>query len=51
MQNYKDLKVWEKSHLFTLKIYNVTKSFPREEMFGLTNQVRRSASSIPACIR
>jgi four helix bundle protein len=50
MQNYKDLKVWEKSHLFTLKIYDITKSFPREEIYSLTNQVRRSASSIPANI-
>ena len=50
MQNYKDLKVWEKAHLFTLRIYDGTKSFPREEIYSLTNQVRRSASSIPANI-
>ena len=48
MQNYKDLKVWEKAHRFTLKIYEVTKTFPKDEMYGLTNQLRRSASSIPA---
>lgn len=50
MQNYKDLKVWEKAHGFTLKIYEVTKQFPKEEIYSLTNQVRRSAASIPANI-
>lgn len=50
MQNYKGLKVWEKSHLFTLKIYHCTKIFPKEEMYSLTNQVRRAAASIPANI-
>lgn len=37
MQNYKDLKVWEKGHLFTLKVYDVTKLFPKEEIYSLTN--------------
>jgi four helix bundle protein len=50
MQNYKDLKVWEKAHHFTLKVYEVTKLFPKEEIYGLTSQLRRSASSIPANI-
>ncbi len=50
MQNYKDLKVWEKAHLFTLNVHEVTKSFPKEEIYSLTNQVRRAASSIPANI-
>lgn len=50
MQNYKDLKVWEKSHLFTVKIYEITKSFPKEELYSLTNQIRRASSSIPANI-
>lgn len=50
MQNYKDLKAWERSHQFTLRVYEVTKSFPKEEMYSLTNQLRRSASSIPANI-
>ena len=50
MQNYKDLKVWEKSHQFTLEVYHVTKSFPKEEIYSLTNQLRRAASSIPANI-
>ncbi len=50
MQNYKDLKVWEKAHFFTLAIYEVTKNFPKEEIYSLTNQLRRSTSSIPANI-
>ena len=50
MQNYKDLKVWEKAHLFTLKVYEITKAFPKEEIYSLTNQLRRSASSVPANI-
>lgn len=50
MQNYKDLKVWVKSHEITLKIYGLTKGFPKEEMYSLTNQLRRCASSIPANI-
>lgn len=50
MQNYKDLKVWEKAHLFTLEIYRVTKLFPKEEVYGLTSQLRRAASSISANI-
>lgn len=50
MQNYKDLKVWEKAHLFTLDVYEATKSFPKEEIYSLTNQIRRASSSIPANI-
>jgi len=50
MQNYKDLKVWEKAHLITLKIYKITKGFPKEEIYGITSQLRRSAVSIPANI-
>jgi four helix bundle protein len=50
MQNYRELKVWEKAHSFTLNVYEVTKLFPKEELYSLTNQLRRSASSIPANI-
>ena len=50
MQNYKELKVWAKSHEFTLKVYEITKQFPREEINGITSQMRRAASSIPANI-
>jgi len=50
MQNYKELKVWEKSHLLVLDIYRITAKFPKEEIFGITSQIRRSAASIPANI-
>jgi len=50
MQNFKDLKVWEKSHQITLSIYKASAKFPKEEIYSLTNQLRRSASSIPANI-
>jgi hypothetical protein len=50
MQNYKDLKVWEEGHMLTLKIYKVTMNFPDNEKYGLTNQIRRSAFSVPSNI-
>ena len=50
MQNDKDLKVWEKAHAFTLHVYEATKVFPKEELYSVTNQLRRAASSIPANI-
>ena len=50
MKNFRDLLVWEKSHLLTLKVYGCTKSFPKEEIYGLTSQMRRSSSSIPTNI-
>lgn len=50
MQNYKDLKVWAKAHQLTLAVYKATKKFPKEEVYSLTSQVRRSSSSIPANI-
>jgi four helix bundle protein len=50
MQNYKDLKVWMKAHEFTMKVYEASKQFPREELYSLTNQLRRAASSVPANI-
>jgi len=48
MRDYRDLKVWEKAHLLTLAVYKETRSFPNEERFGLTSQIRRSCASIPA---
>ena len=50
MQNFKKLQVWEKSHDLTLKIYGVTSHFPREEIYGLTSQIRRAYASIPTNI-
>jgi four helix bundle protein len=50
MNNYKELKVWQKALEFTTVVYVLTKSFPKEEQFGLINQLRRAASSIPSNI-
>lgn len=50
MKNFKNLRVWEKSHDLTLKIYRATAEFPREELYGLTSQIRRASVSIPANI-
>jgi four helix bundle protein len=50
MKNFRDLRVWQESHTLTLEVYRVTKKFPRDEIYGLTSQIRRSSSSIPANI-
>jgi len=50
MGDYKKLAVWGKSYQLTLKIYDATKTFPKEEAFGLTSQLRRAAYSIPSNI-
>lgn len=46
-KGYKRLKIWEKSHGFAIEIYKVSKQFPKEELYGLTSQIRRAAFSIP----
>ena len=48
MQDFRQLKVWEKAHILTLNVYQSTKNYPREELFGLTSQMRRACASIPA---
>ncbi len=50
MQDFRKLKVWEKSHQLTLAIYRTTERFPTSELYGLTSQLRRSCASIPANI-
>ena len=50
MKNFRDLKVWEKAHEVALACYDVTRTYPREGMFGLTSQIRRAGTSIPANI-
>jgi len=50
MKDFKKLKVWEKSHQLTLGVYKATRSFPKEELYGLTIQTRRASVSIPANI-
>ena len=50
MQDFRKLKVWEKAHRLTLAAYRVTRGFPRDELYGLTSQIRRAAASIGANI-
>jgi four helix bundle protein len=50
MKDFRKQKVWQKSHQLTLDIYKATSNFPREELYGLTNQIRRACASIPANI-
>lgn len=50
MRDFRELKVWEKSHKLTLDVYKATAGFPQEELYGLTTQIRRSCASIPANI-
>ena len=50
MKTHKDLNVWKESILLVTLIYEKTKSFPKDELFGLTSQIRRSAISIPSNI-
>ena len=48
MKDFHELKVWQKAHQLTLAVYQITATFPREERYGLTSQLRRCSSSIPA---
>lgn len=48
MRNYRDLQVWTKAHQLTLELYRLSGSFPREEIYGVTSQVRRAAASVGA---
>ena len=50
MKDFRQLKVWEKAHQLALAIYKETKSFPKEELYGLTSQIRRASMSIPTNI-
>lgn len=50
MKDFRSLNVWKKAHLLTLEIYKSTAGFPREELFGLTSQMRRCSASIGANI-
>ncbi len=46
MKSFKDLAVWEKAHLLALEIYRATKQFPKDDVYGLTSQMRRASVSI-----
>ena len=50
IKSFTDLKAWQEGHKLVLMIYDVTKNFPKEEQFGLTNQIQRAAVSITSNI-
>jgi four helix bundle protein len=50
MQRLTDLKVWQRSHKLVLTVYGLTRSFPKEELYGVISQLRRAAFSVPANI-
>ena len=50
MRDFHKLVIWQKSHQLTLDIYKLTQQFPKEELFGLTSQIRRAISSVPTNI-
>ena len=50
MQDFREIKTWQKAHRLTLAVYRATQLFPKAELYGITSQMRRCSSSIPANI-
>ena len=50
MKDFRKLSVWGKAHSLVIEVYKITADFPKDELFGLTSQIRRAAASIPANI-
>jgi four helix bundle protein len=50
MRNYKNIVAWKRADTLTIEIYHVTRNFPKDEIYGLTSQIRRSAYSVAANI-
>ena len=50
MRDFKKYDIWHLSHSLTLEIYKITSDFPKEEIYGLTSQIRRASASIPTNI-
>lgn len=48
MRDFRKQQVWEKAHHLTVEVYKITKKFPKEELYGMTSQIRRSSASIAA---
>ena len=46
IKSFQDLNIWKEAHLLTLEIYKITKKFPKEELYGVTSQLRRSVISV-----
>jgi len=47
MRDFRRLKVWQKAHELTLAVYRATRAYPKDELYGLTSQTRRSSASVP----
>lgn len=47
MRDFHNFIVWQRAHAFSLQIYRISKKFPKDEIFGMTSQIRRAATSIP----
>lgn len=50
IKTFTDLEAWKEAHELTLLVYKITKEFPKEEIFGLTSQLRRASISVESCI-
>ena len=50
IKGFEDLEIWKEAHKLTVKIYETTRNFPKDELYGLISQLRRSASSVAANI-
>lgn len=50
VKSFHDLKIWQRSVALTLQVYRITGNFPKEEIYGLTSQIRRAAVSVPSNI-
>lgn len=50
MKDFRDLKIWQRAHELTLSLYRATRAFPKDELYGLTSQIRRCSASIGANI-
>ena len=50
MKNYRNLKIWQRGHVLTVMVYQKTKTYPKDEVFGLMSQMRRACVSIPGNI-
>ena len=49
VKTYRDLVVWQKSMVLVTEVYEISKKFPKDELYGLTSQIRRCAISLPLC--
>ena len=49
-KSFRDMIVWQKAHQFVLDVYQISSNFPKQEQYGITSQLRRSACSVPANI-